>query len=72
MDIFKSDNVLQGIDEYIEAHQPGLLMLAVKRKSLIERLLDGSVSRRIALHTRVPLLGVSPLNHLEVFLNIEL
>lgn len=56
VDIFKSDNVLQGIDEYIEAHQPGLLMLAIKRKSLIERLLDGSVSRRIALHTRVPLL----------------
>lgn len=56
IEILKADTVLVGIDDYIESRQPGMLVMAVKRKSLIERLLDGSTSRRIAMHTRIPLL----------------
>lgn len=54
--IHKSDSVIKGLDEYLEQHSTQLIILAVRKKNILERLLDGSTSRRIILHSKIPML----------------
>lgn len=54
--IHKADSVIKGLDEYLEQHATQLIVLAVRKKNILERLLDGSTSRRIVLHSKLPML----------------
>lgn len=54
--IHKADSVIKGLDEYLEQHPTQLIILAVRKKNILERLLDGSTSRRIVLHSKTPML----------------
>jgi nucleotide-binding universal stress UspA family protein len=54
--IHKADSVIKGLDEYLEQHATNLIILAVRKKNILKRLLDGSTSRRIVLHSKIPML----------------
>jgi len=51
-----ASNTLKGIDHYLEANSVDLIVMTTSRQSFIERLFNGSVTRKMALHTDIPLL----------------
>jgi nucleotide-binding universal stress UspA family protein len=62
------NEVVRGIDAYLETHPVDLLVTVPHRKSLVDALFGRSVTRSLAYHPRVPLLAlydaapVSPAN----------
>ncbi len=54
--VHKADSVIKGLDEYLEQHPNQLIVMAVRKKNILERLLDGSTSRRIVHHSKLPML----------------
>lgn len=54
--IHKADSVIKGLDEYLEQHATQLIIMAVRKKNILDRLLDGSASRRIVHHSKLPML----------------
>jgi len=49
-------DVVSGIQKHIETHKPDLLCILPHRHSLFEMLFHKSVTRQLALHTKIPLL----------------
>jgi len=54
---FKLDkHIDEGINEYIEENSIDLLTLVAKKQSLLDRIFKGSTTRKMAYHSRIPLL----------------
>jgi nucleotide-binding universal stress UspA family protein len=51
-----AQTTIKGIDHYLESHPVDLIVMTTTRKSFIERLFDGNVTRQMAMHTQLPLL----------------
>lgn len=52
----QGDDVAAAIEKFIDEKQADMLVMYTQEHDFLERLLDRSVTRRIAFHTRVPLL----------------
>lgn len=53
----RDNDVVRGIEEYVEDHAVDLLAMVAHQYSFLERLIGArSVSRKVAMHTQVPLL----------------
>lgn len=51
-----SDNVEVKLEKYLKAESAGLLALSTKNKNLFQRVFGKSVLKKIALHTKIPLI----------------
>ncbi|NEM97532.1 universal stress protein [Pontibacter burrus] len=54
------ENVAQGIQDFIRTEKADLLVLIPQKHTMLERLLDKSVTGRITAHPQVPLLALPP------------
>lgn len=54
--IIQGDNIEHALESYVEAEQVDLLAIASKRRNFFERITEKSLSRKLAFHTRIPLL----------------
>ena len=54
--IVYQDDVIKGLDEYVQTHQIDILSLFIPARRLWERLFHSSVSQRMVYHSTIPLL----------------
>lgn len=55
--ILSDNNVLMGLDSALQDSTVDLLCLSTRKRSLIEKLYNPSVTRRVAIYTQIPLLA---------------
>lgn len=55
-EIINSDNVLKGIQKYVEDHKIGIISLTTKKRNLFQKLFNPSMARKMLFHTNTPLL----------------
>lgn len=53
----EEDDVIEGLDNYLEKEQVDLLAMLTHRRNLLERIFHKSVTRKMAIHTHLPLLA---------------
>lgn len=54
--IVKAPSVMKGLDEYIEKEDISWLALFIPRRRLFERLFHSSFSRKMSMHTHIPMI----------------
>ncbi len=54
--IINNNSVVEGLDNYVKNNEIDVVALFIPKRRLWERLFHSSVSKRVALHTKVPLL----------------
>lgn len=56
--VFQEDaaTTVKGLDHYTQNYPTDLIVMTTSHQSLLERLFNGSVTRQMAMHTRIPLL----------------
>jgi nucleotide-binding universal stress UspA family protein len=55
-DIIKNEDVLAGIQDFINHHKIGILAMSVHKRNVIVRLFKPSMAKKVFFHTDVPLL----------------
>ncbi|MDN5205053.1 universal stress protein [Fulvivirgaceae bacterium BMA10] len=55
---YKHDHIIDGLNEYLENDAPDLLALLPREHHMIDKLFKTSVTKKIALHTKVPLFTI--------------
>ncbi|WMJ72285.1 universal stress protein [Cytophagaceae bacterium ABcell3] len=58
VEIVSDKDVLHGINKYVEENHPDLLVMATRKKSLLDKLFKGSLTKKMAFHTHLPLLAL--------------
>ncbi|MFY0651196.1 MAG: universal stress protein [Cyclobacteriaceae bacterium] len=54
----EDDKVIHGIFEFIQEHQLGMLAIYPRKHGLLDRILKGSVTKKIAMNIDIPLLAI--------------
>lgn len=54
-DLIQRDDVLQGLEDYIEDKEIDLLALTTRKRGVIERLFNPSLAKQMLFHTNIPL-----------------
>jgi len=54
--IVNNNSITEGLDNYVKANEIDVLALFIPKRRLWERLFHSSVSKKVALHTKVPIL----------------
>ncbi|MCD4697246.1 MAG: universal stress protein, partial [Bacteroidales bacterium] len=55
-DLIGHEDVLQGLEDYIDKKDIDLIALTTHKRGLIERLFNPSITRKMLFHTNIPLL----------------
>jgi nucleotide-binding universal stress UspA family protein len=54
----ENKDIIEGLTEFEEKQRPDLLVMIPKKHSLLSRIFHGSVSKRMAFHTHIPILAL--------------
>ncbi|MBS1518070.1 MAG: universal stress protein [Bacteroidetes bacterium] len=52
------ENVLEGINDYINNNPVDILAMAIKKRTLLDRIFNRSLTKKMAYHTKIPLLAL--------------
>ncbi len=52
------ENVLEGINEYINSNDVDVLAMAIRKRSLLDKIFSRSLTKKMAYHTKIPLLAL--------------
>lgn len=58
LELVKEENVLEGINDYINSHDVDVLAMAIRKRSLLDKIFNRSLTKKMAYHTRIPLLAL--------------
>ncbi|MFZ1462196.1 MAG: universal stress protein, partial [Ignavibacteria bacterium] len=58
LELVKEENVLEGINDYINSHEVDVLAMAIRKRSLLDKIFNRSLTKKMAYHTRIPLLAL--------------
>jgi len=61
------NNVTQGINEYIEEHNPDILAMTTHTTTLYDKIFHKSITKQLLMHTHIPLLAFSDRKHDAIF-----
>ena len=56
INIITDEDVIDGLDRYMEEEQPGMLAMLTRKHSLFERLFTQSITNRLSFRSKLPLL----------------
>lgn len=56
--VIENEDVVHGIDEFIDKEKSDLLILFHKERNFLERLLHRSISKELAFHAKIPVLAM--------------
>lgn len=57
-DVRVNDDIREGIIEYLEEAKPVLLAMVTRKRSLLGKLFDSSLTKKVAMHLQLPLLAI--------------
>ncbi|MCY7361884.1 MAG: universal stress protein [Ignavibacteria bacterium] len=58
LELIKEENVLEGINEYINNNDTDVIAMAIKKRSLLDKIFNRSLTKKMAYHTKIPLLAL--------------
>ncbi|MEP7146363.1 MAG: universal stress protein [bacterium] len=58
LELVKEENVLEGINDYVNTHNVNVLAMAIKRRTLLDKIFNRSLTKKMAYHTKIPLLAL--------------
>ncbi|MDQ3018966.1 MAG: universal stress protein [Bacteroidota bacterium] len=58
LELVKEENVLEGINDYINSNDVDILAMAVRKKTLLDKIFSRNLTKKMAYHTKVPLLAL--------------
>lgn len=58
LQLVKEENVLEGINDYINSHHVDVLAMAIRKRSLLDKIFSRSLTKQMAYHTKIPLLAL--------------
>jgi nucleotide-binding universal stress UspA family protein len=58
LELVHEENVLEGINEYVNTHDVDVLAMTIKKRTLFDRIFNKSLTKKMAYHTRIPLLAL--------------
>lgn len=58
LELVKEEKVLEGINDYICSNPVEVLAMAVRKKTLLDKIFSRSLTKKMAYHTKIPLLAL--------------
>ncbi len=58
LELVKEENVLEGINDYINSNDVDVLAMAIRKRSLLDKIFNRSLTKKMAYHTKIPLLAL--------------
>lgn len=58
LELVKEEKVIEGINDYVYSHDVDVLAMAIKKRTLIDKIFNRSLTKKMAYHTRIPLLAL--------------
>lgn len=58
LELVKEENVLEGINDFISTNKVDVLAMAIKKRSLLDKIFNRSLTKKMAFHTKIPLLAL--------------
>lgn len=58
LELVKEEKVIEGINDYIYSHDVDVLAMAIKKRTLLDKIFNRSLTKKMAYHTRIPLLAL--------------
>jgi len=58
LELVKEENILEGINDYVNSNNVDILAMTIKKRSLFDKIFSRSLTKKMAYHTKVPLLAL--------------
>lgn len=58
LELVKEENILEGINDYVYSNNVDVLAMAIKKRNLLDKIFNRSLTKKMAYHTRIPLLAL--------------
>lgn len=58
LELVKEEKVLEGINDYINSTDVDVLAMAIRKRSLLDKIFNRSLTKKMAYHTKIPLLAL--------------
>lgn len=58
LELVKEENVLEGINDYVNSNDVDVLAMAIRKRTLFDKIFNKSLTKKMAYHTKVPLLAL--------------
>lgn len=56
--LIKEEGVLEGINDYVNKNNVDVLAMAVRKKTLLDKIFSRSLTKKMAYHTKIPLIAL--------------
>ncbi len=58
LELVKEENILEGINDYVNSNNVDVLAMAIRKRTLLDKIFSRSLTKKMAYHTRIPLLAL--------------
>ncbi|HMS64392.1 MAG TPA: universal stress protein [Ignavibacteria bacterium] len=58
LELVVEENVLEGINDFINSNSVDVLAMAIRKRSLLDKIFSRSLTKKMAFHTKIPLLAL--------------
>lgn len=58
LELVKEENILEGINDFISTNKVDVLAMAIKKRSLLDKIFNRSLTKKMAFHIKIPLLAL--------------
>jgi len=58
LQLVKEENVLEGINDYVNSNTVDVLAMAIRKRTLLDKIFNRSLTKKMAYHTKIPLLAL--------------
>ncbi len=58
LELIRENNVIEGINDYINSNKVDVLAMAIRKRTLLDKIFSRSLTKKMAYHTKIPLLAL--------------
>lgn len=58
LELVKEENILEGINDYVNSNDVDILAMSIKKRSLFDKIFSRSLTKKMAYYTKIPLLAL--------------
>jgi len=58
LELVKEEDILEGINDYVNSHSIDVLAMSIRRRTLLDKIFNRSLTKKMAYHTKIPLLAL--------------
>ncbi len=58
LELVKEENIIEGINDYVNSNNVDVLAMAIRKRTLLDKIFSRSLTKKMAYHTKIPLLAL--------------